>query len=442
MKNKKLSSVLAEQLASFIAWKSQQQSPKSNPVDPVVFALDELLIKRFSEAKHLTYEIFTEFMINSKSDRLKITYEEVFRSLARYLNAITKSNDNFVPPLKRKINSLPPFEERLKCGMKHHILNYIKMKRLAGNPFICEVVFLRFDRMMCSEFPGEDTLTKKSGLRWVELCSEGVGKSSDLRSISPIRGMALYLNNCGIPCYVIPSGIVQKPPRKTPHIIIETELKAFFKSADSLKLDGRTPVRHIVAPCAFRLLYACGIRVSEVLRLKRADIDLEIGKIFIRESKSRGLRVVIMHDDMRRVMQAYDREISVFDLRREWFFPGDAYGNRLESDTFGYWFHTIWDHLPEAQVSKPPAFTPSDFRHLFALSVINKWYRNGENLNALEPYLAVYMGHSNFEMTSYYTHIAECFFGDLCAILDSKTAETPVMDDEYEDLFEDEPYDI
>ena len=39
MKNKKLSSVLAEQLASFIAWKSQQQSPKSNPVDPVVFAL-------------------------------------------------------------------------------------------------------------------------------------------------------------------------------------------------------------------------------------------------------------------------------------------------------------------------------------------------------------------------------------------------------------------
>ena len=46
-----------------------------------------------------------------------------------------------------------------------------------------------------------------------------------------------------------------------------------------------------------------------------------------------------------------------------------------------------------------------DFRHSFAVKCLKKWALEGEDLTNLLPYLAAYMGHSDFRGTQYYLRL-------------------------------------
>ena len=52
-----------------------------------------------------------------------------------------------------------------------------------------------------------------------------------------------------------------------------------------------------------------------------------------------------------------------------------------------------------------PPLRPYDFRHTFALTVLQKWINEGVDLFTMLPYLRTYMGHEHFEETAYYIHI-------------------------------------
>ena len=47
-----------------------------------------------------------------------------------------------------------------------------------------------------------------------------------------------------------------------------------------------------MVPALFRLLYSCGLRVSEALHVQVADVDLAVGVLTIRQSKFRKDRLV------------------------------------------------------------------------------------------------------------------------------------------------------
>src|ERR1700732_3148120 len=52
------------------------------------------------------------------------------------------------------------------------------------------------------------------------------------------------------------------------------------------------PFRHFIMPEVFRLLYGCGFRVGEVLKLRVRDVDLNQGIITVRQGKFRKDRLV------------------------------------------------------------------------------------------------------------------------------------------------------
>jgi site-specific recombinase XerD len=59
-----------------------------------------------------------------------------------------------------------------------------------------------------------------------------------------------------------------------------------------LEPTARSPLRHLIMPEVFRLLYGCGFRVSEVLKLRIRDVDLNQGVITVRQGKFRKDRLV------------------------------------------------------------------------------------------------------------------------------------------------------
>jgi len=52
-----------------------------------------------------------------------------------------------------------------------------------------------------------------------------------------------------------------------------------------------------------------------------------------------------------------------------------------------------------------------DFRHSFAVQVLLRWYRNGDDVQAKLPFLTTYMGHISIASTAYYLPFIEALAG-------------------------------
>ena len=97
-----------------------------------------------------------------------------------------------------------------------------------------------------------------------------------------------------------------------------------------------------------------------------------------------------------------------FGPSRRTFFVS-ATGNQVTAATVGKMFNRIWDQagLPRPAGGQQPR--PYDFRHHFAYANIERWMAQGNDVTAMLPYLARYMGHASIESTYYYIHTSPDF---------------------------------
>ena len=54
-----------------------------------------------------------------------------------------------------------------------------------------------------------------------------------------------------------------------------------------------------------------------------------------------------------------------------------------------------------------------DFRHGLAVNCLKKWVMAGNDLTIMLPYLAAYMGHSDFRATQYYLRLTSDLYPDI-----------------------------
>lgn len=154
------------------------------------------------------------------------------------------------------------------------------------------------------------------------------------------------------------------------------------------------------------------MRSSEARLLKLDDIDLNNGKVIIRESKGWRARIIYMSEDLLEVCREYHALMERMMPSRNIFFPNKD-GNTFSNTTIDTWFHEFWDHLPEAVAVTGNPARVHDFRHVYAVDRLNGWVRENKNISALFPYLSEYMGHSNFADTDYYLSLVESFYPEM-----------------------------
>src|SRR5436853_6758465 len=111
--------------------------------------------------------------------------------------------------------------------------------------------------------------------------------------ITIVRQFTTFLLRAGYPAYVPDSTLAARNPLIfVPRMLTDEEIRKFFQAVDALEPTARSPLRHLVMPEVFRLLYGCGFRVGEVLKLRVRDIDLKQGIITLRQGKFRKDRFV------------------------------------------------------------------------------------------------------------------------------------------------------
>ena len=212
-----------------------------------------------------------------------------------------------------------------------------------------------------------------------------------------LRHYTKFIRSLGKDAFVPDEEYSVRSERYRPYIFNEHELSSLFAAIDTLPPHHKSPRREIVVPALFRMMYCCGMRPSEPLRLHMEDVNLKSGDIYIRRSKRSKDRHIVISEDVRQLCIKYNALAG----RREWFFQkwdGDPFPTIWMTNQF----HTCWERSGLTKRGNP---RPYDLRHVFATMNMMRWIDEGKDIMALLPYLSTYMGHANFTSTLYYIHL-------------------------------------
>jgi len=295
---------------------------------------------------------------------------------------------------------------------------FIEEKQACGYIYLTESSLLgRFDRFLGGHGLNEPALPRDLVECWVAKRPHENPATQQLR-FGLTRRFATFLTHHGYPAYVPDSHRMPKGgSRFVPRIFTHDEIRRLFQAADALPYDPRTPLRTHVVPELFRLLYSCGLRVSEALHLHVADVDLEAGILTIHQGKFRKDRLVPLTPTLTQRLQQY---VCVVGHRsaEAIFFPAPHGGAYHCGRMYQIFRHLLWlGRIPHGGPGQGPRL--HDVRHTFAVHRLEKWYREGVDLQAKLPVLATYMGHLNLSGTQHYLQLTAELFPELSTRLDA-----------------------
>lgn len=216
---------------------------------------------------------------------------------------------------------------------------------------------------------------------------------------------------CGwIHCRGTPADLCARPHPEahldipTPHLP-SREIHALFHEAARLKPAGSLRPRTFVT--LLGLLYCTGLRVSEALALRLADVDLDEGLLIVRNAKFDKSRAVPLQADVKDALAAYldDR----CDHRHRTDPEAPFFVNEWHrACSYGTVVKTFLDIARRAVVrGRPKQRGPRlhDLRHSFAVHRLLAWYRDGGDVQARPQLLSTYMGHVCLVSTQTYLDI-------------------------------------
>ena len=173
---------------------------------------------------------------------------------------------------------------------------FIQYKRSVGFKYADEPKCLsRFCRFSEEQGVTEIEISRSLAERWIAP-REGESEKSRSHRITCIRQFAIYLNNLGYDAYIVPEVKGLNHNSFVPYIFTHEQITSVIKAADETEPREVARNMHLALPVIFRILYGCGLRVSEVVGLRYKDVNLEEGILTIREAKTDRDRYIPLSD--------------------------------------------------------------------------------------------------------------------------------------------------
>ena len=218
---------------------------------------------------------------------------------------------------------------------------------------------------------------------------EGIKPRSLARHLSSIKGFYQYMvreNHL----QANPASLIDAPKqgRPIPKSLTEADVEALLAAPNITTNIG------LRDRAMLELLYACGLRVSELCELDMSQLNLAAGvvKVFGKGSKERLVPIGEVAQDwlQKYIKQARPQLLKV--TASGVLFPSNR-GQHMTRQTF---WHRIKQHGVAAQIQKP--LSPHVIRHAFATHLLN----HGADLRVIQ----ILLGHSDLSTTQIYTHVA------------------------------------
>jgi len=228
------------------------------------------------------------------------------------------------------------------------------------------------------------------------LDAEGRKSSSAARSLSAVRQFHNFLYGEGIvrenPATAIDAPRMRRP---LPKVMTADDVSRLIGAAEARieRLDGKARFRAMRLYCLLELIYATGLRVSELVALRRQAIAKGPQFIVVKGKGGRE-RMVPVSKKAFDAVQAY---LAAWQGQGRgetaWLFPSHGDGGHLTRQHFALELKAL---ALEAGLS-PDQISPHVLRHAFASHLL----AGGADLRAVQQML----GHADISTTQIYTHV-------------------------------------
>lgn len=245
----------------------------------------------------------------------------------------------------------------------------------------------KFEHWLSAEQETELTgATQVNIAHYIQQLQRNSSASSTIsRCIASLRNFYDYLQTCGFvqgnPVYDVH---VERGEKKLPQTLTNREVEL-------LLAQPSTDMKGLRDKAMLEVMYATGLRVSELLGLTVSDVSLDSG--FVRCSGKK-VRFVPMYPGAIKALGVYLHEVRpvmIADRDEEALFVNMG-GERMSRQ--GFW--KILKHYQQtAHIEKE--ITPHTLRHSFAVHLL----KNGADLRSIQEM----MGHSDISTTQRYTQL-------------------------------------
>jgi integrase/recombinase XerD len=264
--------------------------------------------------------------------------------------------------------------------------------------------FSEFLRRSGQDFAGAQT----QGLRdyLADLDARGFKSSSVARRLSAMRHLFRFLLNERIRSDD-PAAILSGPKRGRglPKVLTISDVDRLLVHAKALTTapEASAPqrLRALRLYCLLEVLYATGLRVSELVSLPRSAARRDARMIVVR-GKGNKERLVPLNEPSRQAMADYLAAIEALKTEKKknaanskWLFPSSGESGHLTRQHFA----RDLKELAAAAGLAPRLVSPHVLRHAFASHLLH----NGADLRIVQTLL----GHTDISTTQIYTHVVE-----------------------------------
>lgn len=300
-----------------------------------------------------------------------------------------------------------------RSGLAASLRRYLATKRALGRTYRGEEDALRhWDDFLRRHFGKIRAIRPQMFQRWAQSLPATLHPTVRRNRMRIVRNFLLF-HARRHPRTPIPDLLTfPKPiPHQTPRLVSPAEMARVLAAATLLPPSHQNPLRSATIRLALILLYCCGLRRGELLRLRIRHFDPQQNVLHIEKTKFHKSRLVPLTESVAEEVHSY------LALRRRRQLPS-------EPEAFLLYSH---NRLAGQQTYSAPALAGNwqllclttgvldgrgraprlhDLRHSFAVEALQRWYRQGNEVQSKLVHLATYLGHVSPVSTHHYLHLS------------------------------------
>lgn len=299
------------------------------------------------------------------------------------------------------------------------IRDFIHMKEASGCNYLRgKWILHEIDRFFQENHVTNPIITRDLVYQWGK--TRVNDSSSTLYSkYSTIAQLARFMSRQGQACFVprLPENKRSKSTF-TPYIFTRDQIDQLLQMSNRLRMyDRHMNNTMFCIPAVIRLLYSTGLRISEALSIRNADVKFKEGYIHIRKTKNGSERIVPINDSLCKVLQQYTSyrnrmPIKQVDSPNSFFFIKSD-GTYCNAQSIYTWFRRLQKECGIPYTGNHHGPRVHDLRHTFAVHSMVQMAHEGQDLYASLPIISACLGHKSLYATEQYVRLTGEMYPEL-----------------------------
>lgn len=287
--------------------------------------------------------------------------------------------------------------------LSDEILRFLKVRSAQGYDDRNVYIIQSLDRYLTDHNICDKELSPITVDGWLSVSSQSICGGTLEHYVSCVIGLGKFLNSLGYSAFI--PEYQSYTESYIPYIFSPDEITFIFNAADNMEFGSERS--RFQFPMFLRLLYGCGLRHSEALKLRLGDVDLDDGIIMVLNAKGNRDRLVPMDAGLTLIIREYCRSLHAKPSDNPLIFEGEK-GKVHEQCWARELFRKLLATLNMERVNLPKyarGICLHCFRHTFAVSSLRKQELAGIDSYDVSPLLSIYLGHVKLMETQRYLHM-------------------------------------